>query len=161
MCLSLADMMQSETLNLNVNGELDLTPSSLKTGKRPLAGPKSLQSQLGQFMTPATVATFMANMFLGPLPSQVRLLDAGAGRGALTTAFIKRWGTELAGNLEAHAYEFDELMAQALREEFATLECRNHITTTLFVGDFIETAVNMLRLEHQGLRMKFSSPIWC
>ena len=43
---------------------------------------------LGQFMTPASVATFMADLF-GDLPPAVRLLDAGAGRGSLTAAFVR------------------------------------------------------------------------
>ncbi len=42
---------------------------------------------IGQFMTPTLVATFMANLF-GDLPEEVRLLDAGAGQGSLTAAFV-------------------------------------------------------------------------
>ena len=45
------------------------------------------QGEIGQFLTPAPVADFMASMF-GPLPDVVRLLDAGAG--ALTAAFVSR-----------------------------------------------------------------------
>ena len=46
------------------------------------------RSKLGQFMTPGNVAGFMASMF-GDLPDEVRLLDAGAGMGALTAAFVQ------------------------------------------------------------------------
>lgn len=45
------------------------------------------RSKLGQFLTPAPTAQRMAEMF-GPMPRQVRLLDAGAGIGALTAAFV-------------------------------------------------------------------------
>lgn len=45
------------------------------------------RSELGQFLTPEAVARDMAAMF-GPLPKEVRLLDAGAGVGALTAAFV-------------------------------------------------------------------------
>lgn len=45
------------------------------------------RTKLGQFMTPAPTAQRMAEMF-GPMPRQVRLLDAGAGIGALTAAFV-------------------------------------------------------------------------
>ncbi|NYH22459.1 Eco57I restriction-modification methylase domain-containing protein [Paraburkholderia bryophila] len=48
----------------------------------------SLRSELGQFMTPARIASFMAGMF-DELPSEVRLLDAGAGLGALSAAFVR------------------------------------------------------------------------
>ena len=46
------------------------------------ATPRERQEELGQFLT-ASRGRFMASM-LGPLPQTVRLLDAGAGAGALT-----------------------------------------------------------------------------
>lgn len=49
---------------------------------------RTRQEELGQFLTAVPTADFMASMF-GPLPSVVRLLDAGAGAGALTVAFVK------------------------------------------------------------------------
>ena len=66
------------------------------------------QEELGQFLTPAPVAHFMASMF-GRLPRHVRLLDAGAGAGALTAAFVsqcceKRGGVRV---IEATLYELD------------------------------------------------------
>ena len=45
------------------------------------------QAELGQFLTPGPVADFMASLF-APLPEAVRVLDAGAGAGALTAAFV-------------------------------------------------------------------------
>lgn len=54
-----------------------------------MANPRSRQEELGQFLTATPVADFMASMF-DTLPSVVRLLDAGAGAGALTAAFVKR-----------------------------------------------------------------------
>lgn len=45
------------------------------------------KSELGQFMTPQPIAEMMARMFL-PAKDIVRLLDAGAGVGILTAAFI-------------------------------------------------------------------------
>ena len=50
----------------------------------------SREIELGQFFTPAKIAQFMAGLFSVPV-SPVRLLDAGAGEGALTMAFIDRW----------------------------------------------------------------------
>ncbi len=50
---------------------------------------RNRQTELGQFLTVAPLAEFMASMF-GPLPRTVRLLDAGAGAGALTHAFVSR-----------------------------------------------------------------------
>lgn len=45
------------------------------------------RGELGQYMTPGAIAEFMAQMF-GPMPERVHLLDAGAGMGALSVAFI-------------------------------------------------------------------------
>ena len=38
------------------------------------------KQELGQFLTPQTVASFMASLFEAR-PSEIRLLDAGAGKG--------------------------------------------------------------------------------
>ena len=102
-------------------------------------------------MTPATIAAFMAGMFEGPLPAKVRLLDAGAGRGALTTAFIARWASRGAKSIEAHAYEFDGEVAPGLRENLHALNDGGRVTTKVIPGDFIENAATMLRLQ-QGPR---------
>lgn len=52
--------------------------------------PRTRKGELGQFMTPAAIARFMAEQFL-PTPGPVTLLDPGAGLGALTTAVVDRW----------------------------------------------------------------------
>ncbi len=46
------------------------------------------RSLLGQFFTPAPTAAFLASLF-EPLPEEVRLLDAGAGEGALSLAAVR------------------------------------------------------------------------
>ena len=46
------------------------------------------RSKLGQFLTVPPVARMLSDMF-GPFPSEIRLLDAGAGLGALTAAFVR------------------------------------------------------------------------
>jgi tRNA1(Val) A37 N6-methylase TrmN6 len=112
---------------------------------------KSQQSQLGQYMTPATIATFMAGMFAVPLPATVRLLDAGAGHGALIGAFATRWMSGGGKHLEAHAYEFDGEVAPGLQENLRALQDGDRVITRLIPGDFIENAATMLRLR-QGPR---------
>ena len=47
------------------------------------------RSQLGQFLTPAPIARFMAKQFSN-LSGDVSLLDPGAGVGTLTAAFVER-----------------------------------------------------------------------
>jgi len=77
---------------------------------------------LGQFLTAAPVADFMASLF-GPLPRTVRLLDAGAGAGALTMAFVARCSKKRddVRAIEATLYELD---GEILDELAATMrEC--------------------------------------
>src|SRR5271157_5140822 len=80
-----------------------------------ISAPRQRKGELGQFLTPAPVATFMASLF-GPLPDEVRLLDAGAGAGALTAAFVSRLCEENDGvrAVEATLYELDPLIQDAL-----------------------------------------------
>lgn len=47
------------------------------------------QSELGQFLTPAPIARFMAGRFSN-LTNHIHLLDPGAGVGTLTAAFVER-----------------------------------------------------------------------
>ncbi len=83
---------------------------------------RARREELGQFLTSASVAGFMASLF-GPLPARLRLLDAGAGAGALTSAFIDRCCTPGSGvkEIETTLYELDPLILAALRTQM--LDC--------------------------------------
>ena len=80
------------------------------------------REELGQFLTASRVAEFMASMF-GALPQTVRLLDAGAGAGALTSAFVRRCCMENCSvhTIEATLYEIDGTIIDALNS--AMREC--------------------------------------
>lgn len=108
------------------------------------ADPRSRQEVIGQFLTDAAVADFMASMF-GPLPSVVRLLDAGAGAGALTRAFASRLCEADHGvhGIEATLYEFDPDILDALSTSMR--ECQRLCTAagirfnfTIHRADFIQ-----------------------
>ena len=75
------------------------------------------QAELGQFLTAAPVADFMASMF-APFPERVRLLDAGAGAGALTAAVVKRICNDSYGvrSIDATLYEIDPSIRETLLE---------------------------------------------
>lgn len=77
--------------------------------------PRGRREELGQFLTSAPVADFMASMF-GPLPKTVRLLDAGAGAGSLTASFVSRCCKKRSGVrvIEATLYELDGEILDAL-----------------------------------------------
>ena len=102
------------------------------------------QEELGQFLTASPVADFMASM-LGALPTTVRLLDAGAGAGALTSAFVSRCceKRDSVRAIEATLYELDGEILDALA---ATMrECERHcsdaeirFTFSIHSADFIQ-----------------------
>ena len=64
--------------------------------------------ELGQFFTPRPVADFMASCFRDS-PDQVRLLDAGAGSGALTLAYVREMcrRNQKPSGIEVTAFEKD------------------------------------------------------
>jgi adenine-specific DNA-methyltransferase len=75
-----------------------------------------VRGELGQFMTPAPVAIFMAGLF-SALPRDVRLLDAGAGVGMLTAAFVERACSvkDRPATISVTAFEVDERLAKHLK----------------------------------------------
>jgi adenine-specific DNA-methyltransferase len=101
------------------------------------------KSALGQFMTPSIVARFMASLFPPSALHDCRLLDPGAGVGALSCAFLDRW-TSGAGfdflRVEAHAFEIDPALRVHLEEAFANYVGRLPFTPRVSPGDFIPDA---------------------
>ena len=86
----------------------------------------------------------MASMF-GPLPPVVRLLDAGAGAGALTAAFVLRLcqRNDRVSAVEATLYELDPLILEALAATMRECERRCaaagiRFTFTVHSADFIQ-----------------------
>ena len=83
------------------------------------------RSQLGQFMTPTGIADFMASLFTH-WPSQVRVLDPGAGIGSLTEAFVRRFSAyaPACASFEAHCYEIEPLLMGYLADHLHEIEVR-------------------------------------
>ncbi|MFT3777938.1 MAG: Eco57I restriction-modification methylase domain-containing protein [Ottowia sp.] len=97
------------------------------------------KAALGQYMTPSSVARFMASLFPASSLRTCRLLDAGAGVGALSCAFLDRW---VAGGfgfeaVEATAYEVDGNLRDHLTRH---LTGYRNVTPRIIAGDFIELA---------------------
>jgi adenine-specific DNA-methyltransferase len=87
------------------------------------SGLKTRQGELGQFLTPSPVAEFMASLFT-ELPKHVRLLDAGAGAGELTRAFVSRVCAERsAESIHVTLYEIDPVILSSLSQAMG--ECRH------------------------------------
>jgi len=95
------------------------------------------QAELGQFMTPSNVARFMASLFVpGPFKA-CRLLDAGAGVGALSCAFLERWAGAPGrfATIDVTAYEIDERLRGHLERHVGAYP---GVTQRIVAGDYIE-----------------------
>ena len=105
----------------------------------------------GQYFTPSQTADFMASLLI-KRPAQIRLLDPGAGVGALTAAAINEicaWD-EQPSSIHVTAYEIDPVLVEHLRltlDLCADTCLRRAILFTYEIvqRDFIESAVEMLQ----------------
>lgn len=101
------------------------------------------KTELGQFMTPAPVARFMASLFPPSTMSPCILLDAGAGVGALSCAFLDRWAASDGfsfRNAQLDAYEIDPTLCAHLNQTLASYSNRLHLSCNVLPDDFIEAA---------------------
>lgn len=101
------------------------------------------RSDLGQYMTPAPIARFMASLF-EDVSGDVRLLDPGAGVGSLTAAFVERISGEQAKprSVALTAYEIEPVLTAYLRNTLdeAEAQCRSvqiKASSALHEDDFI------------------------
>ena len=109
------------------------------------------RSQMGQFFTPPPVARFMASLF-GDSSQEIRLLDAGAGVGTLTAAFVEevcRRNTR-PRSISVIAYELEPLLAEYLH--LTLVECQEvcgeygiEFSGMVLEEDFIRSGADMLR----------------
>ncbi len=103
------------------------------------------KSRFGQFFTPEKIAVFMAGLFpdgTGPC----RLLDAGAGIGSLSAAFLDRWrsgGFHFQG-VTVDAFELDRALCPHLSQTFEKYNHRGDFIATVYDQDFIHAAVESL-----------------
>ena len=126
---------------------LQLFETSLKKS-RPEANPMR-KAALGQYMTPSSIAAFMAFLF-PKVSGEFHLLDAGAGEGSLTCAFFDalRASESPIPLGEVSLFELDAAMAQRLElntaQAVGVMPIKRHVLHT----DFIEHAA-MLVLRKQ------------
>lgn len=109
------------------------------------------QAELGQFLTPSSIARLMASMFEAK-GRCLRILDAGAGVGSLAAALVADLCSRRQPPMEISvvAFEIDPAMGDALR---ATLDltaghCKRAgvgFTSEIRREDFIGAGVSMLR----------------
>lgn len=96
------------------------------------------RAELGQYMTSSAIAAFMAGLF-DPIRTPVRLLDAGAGIGSLTAAFMDRHDSAA---IRVDAWEIDPTLRQYLADTLAgRIAGQSGIEATIHPEDFIEDCV--------------------
>lgn len=111
---------------------------------------RTRRSELGQFLTPPAIASFMASLF-GPFHGQARVLDAGAGVGTLLAAFAAEACSRQVrpATVRATAIDVDPRLGAYLRRTIR--ECEDEcsaagveLTAEIIEADFIEAAVGQL-----------------
>jgi len=103
------------------------------------------RSALGQFFTPAPIASLLASMF-DPPAGPARVLDAGAGVGSLAAALVDRAVLEVWGvDLDVTAVEIDRDLLGTLTETMrACTQVSPSITARAMLADFVEWACERL-----------------
>ncbi|MCK6472401.1 MAG: Eco57I restriction-modification methylase domain-containing protein [Planctomycetes bacterium] len=102
------------------------------------------KSQYGQFFTSERTAAFMAGLFPRS-KGTCHLLDAGAGIGSLSAAFLERWrsGELKFDHVELEAFEIDETLHEPLNETLRRFD-RKSFTKRVRGDDFVLTASDWL-----------------
>lgn len=106
------------------------------------------KSQFGQFFTPERIAKFMAGLF-PDARGYGRLLDAGAGNGSLSEAFLERWRSGGFGfqRVELDAFEIDHRLHPCLSQSFEKYNHSGNFVAHVRGEDFIQVAVASLSRE--------------
>lgn len=100
-------------------------------------------------MTPATIARFMVSLFNQSETNTYCLLDAGAGIGSLSSAFLEGISKDEYKStlITINAYEVDSNLREQLESIFSCFKILNsgqNLTTRIFADDFIESGVNLI-----------------
>jgi adenine-specific DNA-methyltransferase len=103
------------------------------------------KAHFGQFLTPERTAIFMASLFPDG-QGTCRLLDAGAGIGSLSSAFLDRWvgGGFQFQRVEVEAFELDPSLIAYLSKTLDKYKYRTDFFANIYEEDFIHAAVESL-----------------
>ncbi len=104
------------------------------------------RSELGQFMTSSPIATFMASLF--SYNGHAKLLDAGAGVGSLTSAFLDKALLEKT-IVDSEAWEIDSMLGAYLKNTLDDYvqHGQGKITSHIHIADFIEDATSAIQFD--------------
>ena len=122
---------------------------------------EKVRGKLGQFMSTSAVSELLAGMF-ETSSGDISLLDAGAGVGSLTAAFVQQAASCNLSSLHATCYEISDILYHHLQSTLKLCEEEargNGISwgQDLFKCDFIEHSVNELSVD--GYLPKYNKAI--
>lgn len=149
MITSISTGMPINTLAPSIPATLSGKADFYRTDASRKLDPKTRGAK-GQFMTPEPISTFMASLF-NQAEGNVSLLDAGAGVGSLTAAFIDRVCTQQTkpDDIQVVAYEIEKVLVEYLEETLmsACQSCSSNTTPCSYqikTDDFIDDSVNKI-----------------
>lgn len=140
-------------LNLSGDGESRLSPAEQADLYRIEISQKldpEKRGILGQYLTPLTVANYMASLF-DDAPGDIVLLDPGAGTGILTAAFIQEMTSRSVkpDSIQAELYELEPLMVDYLNSTlkgciYVGKKGNIQVSGTIIETDFIQRGVEQV-----------------
>ncbi len=136
----MTEFAQNIPLNLNDFANASRVEANTKLDEK-------LRGKLGQFMSSSAVSKLLADMFEN-VEGEHRLLDAGAGVGSLTAAFVERVKSD-ATSIDSTCFELSSVMNHYLLDTLK--HCSNtheangmHWKQTVIEEDFIQHSVELL-----------------
>ncbi|RLV58316.1 modification methylase [Parashewanella curva] len=137
----MTEFSQQFPLNLNDIADANRVEANQKLDEK-------LRGKLGQFMSSSAVSKLLADMFEN-VDGEHRLLDAGAGVGSLTAAFVERAKSD-ATSIDSTCFELSSIMNQYLSDtlKYCSTSCEVNSVQwkqTIIEEDFILNAVETLQ----------------
>ena len=139
----MTELAQKTPLNLNDIADVNRVVANGKLDEK-------LRGKLGQFMSSSSVSKLLADMFEN-VEGEHRLLDAGAGVGSLTAAFVERVKSN-ATSIDSTCFELSSIMNHYLGDTLG--QCSNTCeennvqwNQTVVEEDFIQHSVQTLLSE--------------
>lgn len=136
----MTELAQNIPLNLNDIADLNRVEANRRLDEK-------FKGKLGQFMSPSAVSMLLADMFEN-IEGEHRLLDAGAGVGSLTAAFVERVKYN-ATSIKSTCFELSSVMNHYLADTL--WQCSNSCKSnrvqwdqTVIEEDFIQHSVQTL-----------------
>lgn len=106
----------------------------------PMNPERFTKNELGQYMTPSSVAEFMASLFTKlSVEEGLCFLDAGAGKGALTCAFLRKYSDIISciRNPTFDLYEVDSRLIHDLKTNIEKITTAYNNNIKILNEDFI------------------------